>query len=64
MCECKWSTIETAPRDGTFVLCALPSGHVAISQFCRDGYWRRGAFSELSPAPTHWMALPKAPGAE
>ena len=56
-----WLPIDTAPKDGTFVLCALESGHISILQFCRDGYWRRDVFSELKRAPTHWMPLPEPP---
>lgn len=62
--------IETAPRDGTFVLVAGPSGYIDTPlrfAACRyaPGYadpWRDHAgdgFEDGGPAPTHWMPLPK-----
>jgi hypothetical protein len=56
-----WRPIEEAPRDGTFILCALPSGHVTILQYCREGRWRRDVFSELALQPSCWRPLPAPP---
>lgn len=63
--------IETAPRDGTFILLFGPSGYTSTSlraAVCRfrEGYvspWRNhagDAFTDGGPAPTHWMPLPPA----
>ena len=58
MTECQ--PIETAPKDGTYVLCAHKGGHINILQFTNigGGYWRNehGRWS-----PTHWMPLPEPP---
>jgi hypothetical protein len=66
-----WLPIETAPKDGTFVLIAahdngMPSQpmHVLIAQFCEEsGEWMRNADEEYSETwpPTHWQPLPDAP---
>ena len=76
MLECKddssmgWQPIETAPRDGTFVVCAVLSGHITILQWSNHialsdteevSGWRRGV-SDVDPwQPTHWMCLPEPP---
>jgi hypothetical protein len=59
--DAKWLPIETSPKDGTFVLCALRYGHVTILQFCSEGHWRSGVFSDARQVPTHWMPLPEPP---
>lgn len=62
-----WRPIATAPKDGTFVLLAGPSGYtstplrVSVCQY--DGNcWRNHAhdwFTEGGDEPTHWMPLPE-----
>lgn len=63
----KWKPIETAPKDGTFVLCA--------GEFDRPGDWRikMGYWDACdgdwylfgaSWNPTHWMPLPEAPNSK
>lgn len=66
----QWQPIETAPKDGTFILCAHKSGHINI---CRwhveipnyeksDAYWRARVYEgEGLWKPTHWMPLRTAP---
>lgn len=58
-----WRPISEAPRDGTFVLCAHPSGHINIMQFSpEDNKWRRWVNNDYHDwKPTHWMPLPPAP---
>lgn len=66
--------IETAPKDGRYILLAGPSGyHTTPLRFeaCRynDKYrphnpWvnhANDAFSDGGAAPTHWMPLPTLP---
>lgn len=61
--DCAWQSVETAPKDGTFVLIGMPSGHVTIAQFCQDQYWR----SHVSQAPWEaftpkwWARVPSVP---
>lgn len=57
----EWQPIETAPRDGTFILCAHDSGYVNILQFCSDGWWSRNTGYYDPEYPTHWMPLPLPP---
>lgn len=69
----EWQPIETAPRDGTWILicqygCSEPSRLVASFDdgWGADGWWLccDGKNPELplrGPEPTHWMPLPKLP---
>lgn len=63
MPEPEWQLIETAPKDGTWVLCAHESGHVNICQYSSDlSYWRvnvNGYCKQWNP--THWQPLPEPP---
>ena len=59
-----WQPIETAPKDGTFLLLALDDGDFPIvGGFDTEG----GKFScarygdAFYPQPTHWMPLPSPP---
>jgi len=59
-----WRPIETAPKDGAFMLCVAESGHVNIMQWCVDGYWRSNTKSPVGYwGPTHWRPLPDPPDA-
>jgi predicted alpha/beta hydrolase family esterase len=55
-----WQTIETAPKDGTWLLVqsadwTLPE----VAQWCRSRrYWQT---MESNVKPTHWMPLPEPP---
>jgi len=62
-----WQPIETAPRDGAFVLAfgehngALADCSIAIIQWWDDagGWFSDGR--EYTFSPTHWMPLPEPP---
>ena len=55
----EWQPIETAPKDGSFILLATPKGRIA------DGFWSLvyGVWSwpYVMVEPTHWMPLPTPP---
>jgi hypothetical protein len=67
----EWQPIETAPRDGTRLLCvwACAWGPMVYEGWCqgigtaRDGgdFWRSHSLVPVSGRPTHWMALPPPP---
>jgi hypothetical protein len=61
----EWQPIETAPKDGTWVLGFFPYYGVNQMQW-HDGnrklehHWM--LFGRLTPTdPTHWMPLPEPP---
>jgi len=62
-----WQPIETAPKDGTFVLCVEPSGHRHIMQWYtpslapEGGFWRARVADGPGWHPTHWQPLPAPP---
>lgn len=69
-----WRPIETAPKDGTWVLLASPSGYKAGTlrvEVCRyypayrpNDPWQNhsdDSFLDGGAAPTHWMPLPPCP---
>jgi hypothetical protein len=61
--QTQWQPIETAPKDGTPVLCYARIAHGGVSIVMRwDGedWYESLAFSCLL-RPTHWMPLPKPP---
>jgi len=53
-----WQAMDVAPRDGTFVLCQMESGHIKIMQFCQDGWWRQNADEGAEFDPIYWQPLP------
>lgn len=55
-----WQPIETAPKDGTYVLCGAP-GSTATVYFWNGAAWDDGDFFSNETWPTHWMPLPSAP---
>lgn len=75
--EENWQTIETAPKDGTYVLVATEHGSwvakyeaVFQSGFKPDNPWRSMMLNHdhinreyRTWRPTHWMPLPKPPTA-
>lgn len=70
-----WQPIETAPKDGTLILCFYPDrhGHDRYSlRYWSTGDWRSSGRKEgwcdqyrqlRSIDPTHWMPLPPPPAA-
>lgn len=74
--ESKWQPIETAPKDGTWVLLRGNSGYIRtpyrVAVGCDDAEYRplspwqtseRRSFTDDGGAPTHWMPLPDPPEA-
>ena len=67
-----WQPIETAPKDGTWILLAGPSGYCSTPlrvEVCRyDDIYRPlqpwvnhagDSFLDGGPDPTYWLPLPK-----
>jgi len=70
----EWQPIETAPKDGSFILCAWQSDMVDQGWLFGVHMWRESAqhlglygwffvCTERFHKPTHWMPLPEAPEA-
>lgn len=69
----KWQPIESAPKDGTEVILAIPVPRegvtlVKVGFFLRKGGWKAaygagGLFdwSRGDANPSHWMPLPEPP---
>jgi len=59
-----WEPIETAPRDGTFVLLALRGGDFPIVGSCdtKGGEFGCARYGDAFwPQPTHWRPFPNPP---
>lgn len=58
-----WRPIETAPRDGTWVLLWWPywSARPTPGRFYCDEWVSLVALSKDGPGPTHWLPLPPQP---
>jgi hypothetical protein len=54
----QWQGIESAPKDGTCVLCWTPST-VAIARWDNGEWWFREGRYVIEA--THWMPLPASP---
>ncbi len=59
MRESSWQEMDTAPMDGTFILCCHPSGYVNIMQYCTGGYWRTDLLDQSHRVPTCWQSIPQ-----
>lgn len=64
--HCPWQPIETAPKDGTEILCSTKNGNMYVVSY--DGIfaspWRIiNEFGLHAHAPVHWMPLPPLPAA-
>lgn len=64
----KWQLIETAPKDGTWILIYCDSGVEKVQwyEIAGDGQWERSPTAEYDNEcgiddPTHWMPLPEPP---
>jgi len=68
----KWQPIETAPKDGTYILLLGDSGYTTTPHRVAVGCWIEGyrdfwinhsndAFTDDGEPPTHWMPLPEPP---
>lgn len=63
----EWKPIETAPKDGTFILLFTAYGQIE-GRWEFDG-WRQDvcsasydmAYAYIECIPTHWMPLPEPP---
>jgi hypothetical protein len=63
-----WRPIETAPRDGTYILIAGPSGYITTPLRVHVGRWGttyqewithdNSDFTDDGEEPTLWMPLP------
>jgi hypothetical protein len=59
-----WQPIETAPKDGTPVLCFEPhsmGGYCFVAAPNEDGDWCDNLATLNTYKPTHWMPLPAPP---
>ena len=66
----QWQPIETAPKNGTYILLAGPSGYVTTPLRAEIGHWdaqrtyspwrthSNDPFTDGGEAPTLWMPLP------
>lgn len=72
--EQSWHPISTAPKDGTWIIIAGPSGYNTTPLRCEVGRWcpeyrplnpwqthSNDAFTDGGCAPTHWIPLPTLP---
>lgn len=67
----KWLPIESAPKDGTPILCYWPEWANCEPWGCAFGvaYWSYGEWRDpddelaISPTMSHWMPLPEPPNA-
>lgn len=61
----KWEPIETAPRDMTEIIVLCGAKDVRLGWYFAPSSNTFGWFDQRSRRirPTHWMPLPKLPGA-
>lgn len=57
----EWRPIETAPKDGTWVLLSTSPSYVPwVGRFI-DSRWKGADGHVVHPVPAHWMPLPPPP---
>lgn len=65
----EWQPIETAPKDGTYILCVCMRtmegcekhlGHMEVDNW-KDRYHGFGKFNTSAWPATHWQPLPEPP---
>ena len=70
----EWQPIETAPKDGTFIILGYAGSHVSEGRWVSDpsrNHWRETGWFDTDAdvlcdhpgRPTHWMPLPEPPNA-
>ena len=63
----EWQPIETAPKDGTFIIVCSDTGNVWCEvrwtkrSRTREEHWEHLGFGQLPFNPTYWIPIPKAP---
>lgn len=70
----EWQPIETAPKDGTYILAIVAGNHPSTGLpyvpdvvLFRDGFWLvsdgyQDEYDDENWKPTHWMPIPPPPG--
>lgn len=56
-----WQPIETAPRDGTYVLVWNTLSEAPIIAMYEGAYWEDSYEGCTNIKASHWMPLPEAP---
>jgi len=62
----EWQPIETAPKDGAWLLLYWVTMPITLYPFCAfwdDGWWHPSFRDYGEVFPTHWMPLPEPPRA-
>lgn len=58
----EWRTIDSAPKDGTSILCTAKGWGCAVLFWnASNEAWDDGDFKSHEDWPTHWMPLPAPP---
>ena len=58
-----WQNIETAPKDGSWVLILIPGGRMLIARRWTEIFQSDNGLG-IYIEPTHWHPLPRTPGGE
>lgn len=60
----EWHPIETAPKDGTYILAVWARNKTTCLAFWDEKEWNRVGSGGIFPIEaTHWMPLPEPPNA-
>src|SRR5688572_20436745 len=67
--QAEWQPIDSAPKDGTAVLCFIPlptmsdqsNSRILVMRWNDGAGWRTDVHPLQAFEPTHWMHLPAAP---